>query len=126
MSLGAIRMARTPGAGRGCFGLRPRRGMTTRMTLLRVLALLLLADVAAAQITTPPPCRGATIDREVFQTPHGRIKFHLRFHDGAGTYDAHAVVKLHRRSPDASCNDGAVFDTVIDELVKERQFLPPP
>ena len=99
----------------------------TVMTILRVLAAVLLAGVASAQISTPPPCQGAITDREVFQTPGGRIKFHLKSHNGSGAFDAHAVVKLRRRAPDASCNDGDVLDVVIGELVKERhQFLPPP
>jgi hypothetical protein len=98
------------------------------MTLIRVLAaVLVLASVAYAQIGTPPACRGAVVDREVFRTPGGRIKFHLKFHDGSDTFDARSVVKLRRRgAPDASCNDGNVLDVVIDELVKQRtRFLPP-
>ena len=98
------------------------------MTLIRLLAIVLFSSAASAQISTPPPCRGAITDREVFQTPGGRIKFHLKFHDGSAVFDAHSVVKLRRRgAPDPSCNDGAVLDVFIDELVKQRtQFLPAP
>ena len=98
------------------------------MTLMRVLAaVVLFARAASAQIGTPPACQGAVTDRVVFQTPPGggRIRFHLKFHNGSGAFDARAVVKLHRRAPDASCNDGDVLDYVIEELVKQRQFLPP-
>lgn len=97
------------------------------MTLIRVLALLLLGGVASAQISTPPTCQGAVTDRVVLQTPPGRIKFHLKFHDPSGMFDARSVVKLHRRGgPDATCNDGDVLDFVIDELRKQRDQLPPP
>jgi hypothetical protein len=97
------------------------------MTLVRVLPVLLLARVAAAQVGTPPACQGAVTDRVVFHTPANRpIRFHLKFHDASGVFDARAVVKLHRRGADVSCNDGDVLDYVIDELVKERnKFLPP-
>jgi hypothetical protein len=83
--------------------------------------LLFLGGIAGAQISTPPPCRGAVTDREV------RIKFHLRFHDGSGAFDARSVVRLRRQGPDPTCNDGDVLDLVIGELAREReQFLPPP
>jgi hypothetical protein len=96
------------------------------MTLFRVvLPVLLLADVAAAQISTPPSCQGAVTDRVSLRTPGGRIAFHLKFHDPSSTFDARAVVKLHRQRPDASCNDGAVLDYLIEELVKERNALAP-
>ena len=98
------------------------------MKLLRVLAVVLIGSAAWAQVSTPPPCRGAVTDREVFLVGGGRIKFQLKFHTGSGVFDAHSVVKLHRQgASDASCNEGDVLDVVIDELVKERsQFLPPP
>jgi hypothetical protein len=101
--------------------------MTHGMTLIRVFAIIAFAGVASAQISTPPTCRGAVTDRAVFRTPRGRIKFHLKFHDGSGRFDARSVVKLHRDAPDATCNDGDVLDFVIDELVRARnQNLPPP
>ena len=96
------------------------------MTLIRmILPVLLFADVAAAQISTPPSCQGAVTDRRSLKTPGGRITFHLKFHDPASTFDARTVVKVHRQRPDASCNDGAVLDYLIEELVKERNALGP-
>ena len=70
-----------------------------------------------------PVAFGPTViyDGQGFLVPtNGPIKFHLRFHDPAGTFDARAVVKLHRRGADPSCNEGDVLDYVIDELVSER------
>ena len=96
------------------------------MTLIRVLLFVVLfADVAAAQISTPPSCQGAVTDRVFLRTPSGRIMFHLKFHDPSSAFDARAVVKVHRQRPDASCNDGAVLDYLIEELVKERNALAP-
>jgi hypothetical protein len=75
----------------------------------------------------PATLSGRVTDREVFHSGPGRIKFHLRFHDGSGAFDARSVVRLRRQGPDATCNDGDVLDLVIGELVREReQFLPPP
>ena len=81
------------------------------MKLLRVLAVVLIGSAAWAQVSTPPPCRGAVTDREIFLVGGGRIKFHLKFHTESGVFDAHSVVKLHRQgAPDASCNEGDVLE----------------
>ena len=45
------------------------------MKLLRVLAVVLIGSAAWAQVSTPPPCRGAVTDREIFLVGGGRIKF---------------------------------------------------
>ena len=98
------------------------------MALLRALAaVLVLGGVAWGQIGTPGPCSGAVTDRERFTVGHGRVKFHLRFHTDAGTFDARSVIKLSRPDgADASCTEGQAVDFVIDELTKERQqFLGP-
>ena len=89
------------------------------------MGLLVMAGDGRAQIGTPPPCPAAVIDREVFLPYHRAIKFHLRFHVGAETFEARSIVKPTRHAGAAACTDAEVVDLLIAELVKERnEFWP--
>jgi hypothetical protein len=96
------------------------------MRFLPLAGLLILVGSATAQIGTPPPCPAGVIDRESFSPYRRAIKFHLRFHVGADTFDARSVVALRRHEPLASsCSDPEVIDRLIAELIQQRNAFWP-